>query len=147
MKIIDDLEYLKNNINNSMLLIENKFTVELIEYYISNSNDVDWLYIAVTQPMTIEFIERYTTKMSFIWLLYNDSLDLSIEYIEENLYNFNLYEAVSSTGVTVDAHNSNNSNINGYTFHSPKNIEKVKKLIDKYKHKYEIDKLAYELIR
>lgn len=101
-------------------LVRTRYNIESIEYLIDNSVYVSWFNISYYQKLTEDFIEKYNDKV--VWDIIIRRQLLSYDFMEKHLYKYSLY------------------NINAGT-----NIDKIIKLQNKYKYKYYIDKLQYEL--
>ena len=130
-----------------MNLIGNKYSIEGLEDIVANNEikDIDWYHISKYQKLTESFIEKYKDKLdwynisvyqelteSFIdkyadkvyWFIIISYHKLTHEFLEKHLYKYNLFFA------------GNNNCINK---------EHIFKLQDKYKDKYYIDKLTFEI--
>lgn len=118
-------------------------TSELLEYYVLNYSDmVDWISISKNQPLTETFIIKYKDKLDWNALWKNFYTNLTIDFVEKNIYLFNLYEVYSV--FISDKYKMFSGDLIDNTIIKDK-MRVIKKLIKKYSHKYQIDKLNYEL--
>lgn len=152
--------------DDNLFFLNYKCTIEILEYYINNYKNIDWFSISIDQSLTEEFIIKHKRNVNWYHITRKQNLSLefmdkfihmidteyisahkklpeefiikhadrlnwyflaccqklSYEFLEKNLYRFNLY--VVST---------NNDNLI------------IKKLVEKYKSKYLIDKLSTEI--
>lgn len=135
-------KYIKKS-DDFTLLRDYTLTEDLLEYYIKNTNNIDWYGISshqiisenfilkykhnlkwqsvsIKQKITEQYLDSVKERVNWISLIMNNDYDIFI--IEKYIYYFNLYEL-------------------------SKNCDKpiVNKLISKYEHKYNIDKLSHEI--
>ena len=119
-KLTEDFieKYIDNMYWDGISMLQ-KISEEFIEKYIDK---VNWIGIQWEQKLSESFIERFKDKIS--WYVIIRSQNLSFEFLEKHLYCYSLYI----------------NDIDRFT-----NKYVIIKLQEKYKEKYEIDKLNYEL--
>lgn len=107
-------------------------SIEVLEYYINNYDDIEWGNISRYQPLTSQFIEKYRNKIDWINLFQNKNTKLSHRFIVKYLYSFNLYEVyirLTESDISIT-----------------RNIALINRIIYMFPEKYKIDKISYEII-
>lgn len=127
-----------------MNLVDNKYSISEIEEYIANNNltVIDWYIISTYQILTDDFIKKYANKLGILALCSNTNITITFELLESILYNFNLYYISENIRNDVNSNFTKNEVIKDTLI---KNNEVFKLFIEKYKSKYEIDKLSCEM--
>lgn len=139
MNVIDNIDDLDKAIRtDKFFLLNYNISLNMLEYYVNNYNEVDWLRIAIYQMLTEEFIEKYKENINFANLFRNSKSHLSFNFIESHLYRFNIFDA------TVILANKQ-TYIEDLTLIDTNMLNILDKLIIKYPVKYEIDRLSYVL--
>lgn len=116
---------------------ENQCSMDVLEYIVTNykCDEMIWYYISMYQSLSESFIEKYKDRIMFTILFIrnvNSKFD-KYKLLNKYLYRTNLYEIyIISIGIM-----DNNNEF----------IDIIKRVIKEQPHKYEIDKLSYELIR
>lgn len=106
-------------------LTDHLYTIDILEYYIETYEDVNWQLISYYQPLTTDFINKYSSKLDWFNLIRNPHLNISYELLEKNVYSFNLYEV--------------------YTSELRDKQHPITKIVTNYTDKFNLDKLSYEL--
>lgn len=136
MDIIDDINTFKelygNANNNASILSKYRLSLDVLENYLENYDDVNWSLVSSCQILSESLIDKYVEYINFkAFFILNDNTKPSYKLLSKYLYWFNLYEmrclAINNT--------KNNIILIGI----------IDRLVKDNPHKYKIDKLSYEI--
>lgn len=153
-----------------MNLITKRYTIEELEAFIANNilTHDDWWYMSVYQVLTESFIDKYKDKVK--WDIISVMQVLSEEFIEKHNDRVNWYGISDNQKLSEQFIEKHKNIVEWYLIIKHQNLsyvfldkhlyeyslyikdidvcrnkEHVNKLQEKYKDKYQIDKLAYEI--